>query len=55
MKKAGKYKHLYEMDTEFAYDWLRVWIDADHPSFQKCIIDNSDSIHDGLNLITKKY
>ena len=24
MKKAGKYKHLYEMDTEIAYDWLRV-------------------------------
>jgi hypothetical protein len=24
MKKAGKYKYLYEMDTEIAYDWLRV-------------------------------
>ena len=33
MKKAGKYKHLYEMDTEIAYDWLRVWVDANHPSF----------------------
>jgi hypothetical protein len=54
MKKAGKYKHLYEMDTEIAYDWLQVWIDANHPSFQNCIIDTSDSIRDGLNLITKK-
>jgi hypothetical protein len=54
MKKAGKYKHLYEMDTEIAYDWLQVWVDANHPSFQSCIIDTSDSIRDGLNLITKK-
>ncbi len=54
MKKAGKYKHLYEMDTEIAYDWLRVWVNANYPSFQNCIIDTSDSIRDGLNLITKK-
>ncbi len=54
MKKAGKYKHLYEMDTEIAYDWLWDWVDANHPSFQNCIIDTSDSICDGLNLITKK-
>ena len=37
-----------------AYDWLRVWVDANHPSFWNCIIDTSDSIRDGLNLITKK-
>ena len=54
MKKAGKYKYLYEMDTTIAYAWLQVWIDANHPSFQNCIIDTSDSIRDGLNLITKK-
>jgi hypothetical protein len=54
MKKAGKYKYLYEMDTNIAYNWLWVWVDANHPSFQNCIIDTSDSIHDGLNLITKK-
>ena len=53
-EKAGKYKHLYEMNTEIAYDWLRVWVDANHPSFQNCIIDTSDSICDGLNLITEK-
>jgi hypothetical protein len=41
------------MDTIIAYDWLRVWVDANHPSFQNCIIDTSDSICDGLNLITK--
>ncbi len=35
MKKAGKYKYLYKMDTEIAYDWLLVWVDANHPSFQK--------------------
>jgi hypothetical protein len=55
MKKAGKYKYLYKMDTEIAYDWLQVWVDANHPSFQNYIIDTSDSIRDGLNLITKKF
>ncbi len=54
MKKAGKYKYLYKMDIEIAYNWLQVWADANHPSFQNCIIDTSDSIRDGLNLITKK-
>jgi hypothetical protein len=43
------------MDTEIAYDWLRVWVNANHPCFQNCIIDTSDSIRDGLNLITKKF
>ncbi len=42
------------MDTNIACDWLRVWVDANHPSFQNCIIDTSDSICDGLNLITKQ-
>jgi hypothetical protein len=54
MKKAGKYKHLYEMDTNIAFDWLRVWVDAKQPSFQNCTIDTSDSVRDGLNLITEK-
>jgi hypothetical protein len=54
MKKAGKYKYLYEMDTNVAYDWLRVWVDAKHPSFQNCNIDTSGSVCDGLNLITEK-
>ena len=54
MKKAGKYKHLYEMDTNIAYDWLRVWVDGKHPSFQNCTIDTSESVRDGLNLITEK-
>ena len=42
------------MDTNIAFDWLRVWVDAKHPSFQNCTIDTSDSVRDGLNLITKK-
>jgi hypothetical protein len=54
IKKAGKNKYLYEMDTNIAYNWLRVWVNANHPSFQNCIIDTSDSACDGLNLITKK-
>ncbi len=42
------------MDTNIAFDWLRVWVDAKHPSFQNCTIDTSDSVHDGLNFITEK-
>ncbi len=42
------------MDTKIAYDWLRVWVDAKHPSFQNCTINTSDSVRDGLKLITEK-
>ncbi len=55
MKKAGKYKHLYEMDTNIAFDWVRVWVDAKHPSFQNCTIDTLDSVRDGLNLIKENF
>ena len=54
MKKAGKYKYLYKIDTEIAYNWLQVWVDANHPSFQNCIIDTSDIVRDGLNHVTEK-
>jgi hypothetical protein len=54
MKKAGKYKYLYEMDTDIAYDWLRVWVNANHPSVQNCIINTSDNVRDGLNHVTEK-
>ncbi len=54
MKKAGMYKYLYKMDTEIACGWLRVWVDANHPSFQNCIIDRSDNIRDGMNHVTEK-
>ncbi len=29
-------------------------MDANHPSFQNCIIDTSDNVHDGLNHVTEK-
>jgi hypothetical protein len=54
MKKAGKYKYLYKMNTEIAYDWLQVLVNANHPSFQNCIIDTSDNVRDGLNHIMEK-
>jgi hypothetical protein len=54
MKKAGKYKYLYEMDTEIAYNWLWVWVNANRPSFQNCIIDRSDNVRDGMNHIMEK-
>jgi hypothetical protein len=54
MKKAGKYKYLYKMDTEIAYNWLRIWVNANHPSFQNFIIDRSDNVRDGLNHVMEK-
>ncbi len=50
----GKYKNPYEMDTKIAYGWLWVWVYANHPSFQNCIIDRSDNICDGMNHATEK-
>jgi hypothetical protein len=54
MKKAGKNKYLYKMDTEIAYSWLRFWVDANHPSFKNCIIDTSGNVCDGMNHVTEK-
>ncbi len=54
MKKAGKYKYFYEMDTDIAYNWLWVWVNAKHPSFKNCIIDTSDNVRHGLNHIMEK-
>ncbi len=54
MKKAGKYKYLYKMNTEIAYDWLWVWVNANHPSFKNCIIDKSDNVRNEMNYVTEK-
>jgi hypothetical protein len=54
IKKAGKYKYLYEMDTDIPYDWIWIWVNANHPSFQNCIIDTSDNVPVGLNHVTEK-
>jgi hypothetical protein len=54
MKKAGKYNYLNKVDTEIAYNWLQVWVDANHPRFKNCIIDRSDNVCDGMNHVTEK-
>ncbi len=54
MKKAGKYKYLYKMDTDVAYNWLWFWVNANHQSFQNCIIDTSGNVCDGMNHVTEK-
>ncbi len=53
-EKACKYKYLYKIDIDIAYNWLWVWVNANHPSFQNCIIDTLDSVCDGLNHVTEK-
>ena len=42
------------MDTDIAYNWLQVWVDANHASFKNCIIDRSDNVCDGMNHIMEK-
>jgi hypothetical protein len=42
------------MDTEIAYHCLQVWVDANHPSFQSCIIDTTDIVRDGLTHVTEE-
>jgi hypothetical protein len=42
------------MDTKIAYNWLRIWVDANHPSFQNCIVDTSDNVCDGMNHVAGK-
>jgi hypothetical protein len=54
MDEKGWQIQVYKVGTEIAYNWSQVWVDANHPSFQNCIIDTSDSVRDGLNLITKR-
>ncbi len=49
---AGKYKHIYEMDIEIAYDWLQVWIGANHPIFKGCTIDTSSNVCYKMNHIS---
>jgi hypothetical protein len=53
-KVAGKYKHLYEMDTDIAYEWLQFWVNANHPSFKNCIIDESTNAHHNMNMVTNE-
>jgi hypothetical protein len=42
------------MDTEIAYDWLQVWVNANHSSFQNCIIDTTGNVCDEMNHVTEK-
>ncbi len=42
------------MDTDIAYNWLWVRVNANHPSFQNWIIDTSDNVCDGLNHVMEK-
>jgi hypothetical protein len=42
------------MDTETAYDWLRVWVGAKHPRFEGCTINTSDNVHLQMNRVTNE-
>ncbi len=39
------------MNTEIAYDWLQVWVNANHPSCNNCIIDTLDNVCDEMNYV----
>ncbi len=53
-KVAGKYKYLYEMDTETAYNWLQVWVGAKHPSFEGCTIDTFKNVCLQMDRVTNQ-
>jgi hypothetical protein len=51
---AHKYKHLFEMDTDLAYDWLTFWVNANHPSFKECTIDELEDAQTRMNNVTNE-
>jgi hypothetical protein len=53
-KVAGRYKYLYEMDAENAYDWLCVWVDAKHPSFEGCSFNTSNDVRLQMKNVTNE-
>ena len=53
-KVAHKYKHLFEMETKIAYDWLTFWVNANHPSFKECTIDRSKDAENQMNNVSNE-
>jgi hypothetical protein len=53
-KVAGRYKYLYEMDAKNAYNWLLVWVDAKHSSFEGCSLNTSNHVRLQMNNITNE-
>jgi hypothetical protein len=53
-KIAHKYKHSFEMDTKLAYDWLTFWVNANHPSFKECTVDESEDAQTRMNNVTNE-
>ena len=53
-KTAHKYKHLFEMDTKLAYDWLTFWVNANHPNFKECTIDESEDVQTKMKNVTNE-
>ncbi len=42
------------MDTKLAYDWLTFWVNANHPSFKECTIDESEDAQTRMNNVTNE-
>ncbi len=42
------------MDTDIAYEWMWFWVNANHPSFQNCIIDESTNARHNMNMVTNE-
>jgi hypothetical protein len=53
-KVTGRYNYLYKMDAENVYDWLRVWVDAKHPSFEGCSLNTSNDVRLQMNNVTNE-
>ena len=42
------------MDTKLAYDWLKFWVNANHPNFKECTIDESEDAQTRMNNVTNE-
>ncbi len=42
------------MVTKIAYDWLTFWVNANHPSFKECTIDESKDVQTRMNNVTNE-
>ena len=41
-------------DMKLAYDWLTFWVNANHPSFKECTIDESEDIQTKMKNVTNE-
>jgi hypothetical protein len=49
-----QYSGISSCSVGSTYNWLRVWVDAKHPSFEGCSLNTSDDVRLQMNNVTNK-